>query len=182
MQHPFGSIFNLTVSPARSWVSLGPGWAVLAGVLSTGPSELKFSSLTQLFMLWLLVDPIMGGLWQLSVEQGVWRRMVAATLPPPTRQGFYLPYAQPNSAAGQWVVWVRRYSRWWRENFWPEQGQHLLAFGLGTGLALLISRSLGSTLFWLTMLALALIILAGQSSVDLTAAEGGRLQSIVQLL
>lgn len=182
MRQPFGSIFNLTVSPTRSWLSLGPGWAMLAGALASGAVELKLSSLMQLLTLWLLVDPILGALWELSVQQGLWRRMIAGQLPPPAQQGFYLPYAQPGSAAGRFVVRVRRYSLWWRENFWPKQGQHLLAFGLGAGLALVISLSFNSTLFWLTLLALGLIILAGQTATELTAADGGRLQSMVQLL
>jgi hypothetical protein len=58
----------------------------------------------------------------------------------------------------------------------------LLAFGLGAGLALLIGFSFDSSLFWLTLLALALIILAGLTQTDLSAVEGGRLQSMVQLL
>ncbi|NJN93890.1 MAG: hypothetical protein HC875_07260 [Anaerolineales bacterium] len=66
--------------------------------------------------------------------------------------------------------------------FWPDTGRHLVAFGLVAGLALLISLSFNGTLWWLTLLALGLIILAGQTQPDLAAPEGGRLQSIVQLL
>jgi hypothetical protein len=155
---------------------------MMAGALSTGAAELKLGNLVQLLTLWLLVDPILGTLWELSAQQGLWRRMAPAQLPPPLRQGFYLPYAQPGSMAGRLVVRVRRYSRWWRDQFWPEQGGQLIAFGLGIGLALLISLAFNSTLFWLTLLALGLTILAGPTQSDLTASEGGRLQSVVQLL
>lgn len=182
MQLPFGSTLNLTIAPARSWLSLGPGWALLAGLLAAGTVEVKLTTLVQILLLWLLVDPILGALWDLSVQQGIWRRMLPAQLPAPAQQGFYLPYAQPGSVAGNWVLRVRRYSAWWDRDFWPDTGRHLVAFGLVAGLALLISLSFNVTLWWLTLLALGLIILAGQTQPDLAAPEGGRLQSIVQLL
>jgi hypothetical protein len=182
MQPPFGSGFKLILDPTRSWLSLGPGWAMLAGVLSSGVIPLKLAGLMQLLSLWLLVDPILGALWDLVGVQGLWRNMMPGHLPPPPRHGFYLPYAQPGSIAGRLVVRVRRYGRWWQEHFWPEQGGHFAAVFLGAGLALLLSLAFGSTLFWLTLLALGLIALAGQTQADLAAAEGGRLQSMVQLL
>src|SRR5262245_19968056 len=139
MQQPFGSSFKLTVAPTRSWLNLGPGWAMLAGVLTSGSLELKLTSLVQLLILWLLVDPILGALWDLSVQQGLWRRLMADQLPPPPRQGFYLPYAQPNSAAGRMVLRVRCYVLWWQEHYWPELSSHFIAFGFGAVLALLMS-------------------------------------------
>ncbi|MCL4299242.1 MAG: hypothetical protein KJ077_26140 [Anaerolineae bacterium] len=182
MQPPFGSSFKLILAPARSWLSLGPGWAGLAGVLASGIIPLNLAGLIQLLSLWLLVDPILGALWELVGVQGLWRTMLPGHLPSPPRHGFYLPYAQPGSIAGRLVVGIRRYGRWWQEQFWPEQGSHFAAVVLGAGLALLMSLAFGSTLFWLTLLALGLIVLAGQTQTDLAAAEGGRLQSVVQLL
>jgi len=155
---------------------------MLAGLLSTGAVEIRLATLIQILTLWLLVDPLLGALWELSAQQGIWRRMLPAQLPPPTQQGFYLPYALPGSVAGRWVLRVRRYAAWWRGQFWPDAGQRLVAFGLVAGLALLLSLSFNSTLGWLTLLALGLIILAGQTQPDLAAPDGGRLQSIAQLL
>lgn len=175
-------MLKLSLAPTRSWLSLGPGWAALAGVLSTGLAELSFGTFLQLLGLWLLVDPIWGALWELSVQQNLWRSFVPVQLPPPLARGFYLPYAQPGSPAGRFVLWLRRYRQWWRESFWPEHGEQILTFGLGASLTLFISLFFNLTLFWLTALGLGLILLAGQSSTHLTAAEGGRLQSVVQLL
>jgi hypothetical protein len=182
MRQPFGSSLNLTFLPARAWFSLGPGWAMLAGVLSGHTLEFSFTGVLQLLALWVLVDPLLGSLWELSVEQGVWRALGQAQLPPPLRHGFYLPYAQPNSVAGQGVLWVRRFGRWWRQHYWPERGEQCLTFLWGSALALVISFSLNFTLFQLTLLALGLTLLAGQMPSDLTAADGGRLQSVAQLL
>jgi hypothetical protein len=80
------------------------------------------------------------------------------------------------------VLHVRRYQLWWRETYWPENGNRFTAFWLGTILALCIGLFLTPTIFWLTLLTIALIILAGQISNELTAPYGGRLQSVVQFL
>jgi hypothetical protein len=77
---------------------------------------------------------------------------------------------------------VRRYQLWWRETYWPENGRFVTSFWLGTLLALLISLFLAATMFWLTLLTIALIIVAGQLSRELSSPQGGRLQSVVQLL
>jgi hypothetical protein len=182
MQSPFGSILKLSLAPTRSWLSLGPGWAALAGALSTGSVEPGLTALLQLLGLWLLADLILGTLWELSVQRGLWRSLSQAQLPPPAPQGFYLPYAQPGSLAGRFVLRVRRYGLWWRESFWPERREQILSFGLGVSLALLISLFFDLTFLGLTLLTLGLILLTGQTATDLGTAEGGRLQSVVQLL
>jgi len=161
---------------------LGPGWAALAGALSTGYTEFDLAILLQLVSLWLLVDPILGILWDVSVEQELWRKIAQAQLGSPTASGFSLPYVQPDSAAGRLVLHVRRYQVWWRETYWPENRSRFTTFWLGSILALLIGLFLSPTIFWLTLLAIALIILAGQISSELTAPYDGRLQSMIQFL
>ena len=182
MQLPFGHTFKFTISLSRSWLSVGPGWAALAGVLAGGTGQIGLTELLQLFSLWLLVDPILGTLWELSVQQGLWRKIWEAELPAPTKTGFYLPYTQAGSSGERFIVNLRRYQVWWRAHYWPQNGDGATAFGLGTILALLISFFLNPTIFWLTLMALGLIMLAGLGRADLTTASGGRLQSIVQLL
>lgn len=182
MQRPFGYTLKFSLSLSWPWLRLGPGWAALAGALSSGYAGLNLTALIQLLSLWLLVDPILGTVWELSVQQGLWRRVVKAELPPPPRQGFSLPYAQPGSIAGRAVVLLRRYQAWWRANYRSEFGDRLTTFGLGLALALLIGLLLGPAVFWLTLLAIGLTLLAGSGSPDLAVPTGGRLQSIVQLL
>ncbi len=182
IQPPFGSILHLNLTPARPWLSLGPGWAALAGVLAAGQLDFNLAALLQLVGLWLLVDPLMGMLWELSAPQGLWRSLVPRQWPAPSRRGFFVPYAQPESPAGRLSLGLRRYRRWWDDTFWPERGAQLAAFGLGLALALLLSYHLNPTIFWLTLLALGLILLAGLTPTDLALPEGGRLQAVVQLL
>lgn len=182
MEQPFGHSLKISLTPARPWLRLGPGWAMVAGALSTGQLAFDLSSIIQLVSLWLLVDPLLGMLWDQAVEQGLWRKLATAQLGPASTTGFSLPYVQPDSVAGRWVLLVRRYQVWWRKKYWPENGQTVISFWLGALLALLIARFLSPTLFWLTLLAIALIIVAGQLSRQLSGPQGGRLQSLVQWL
>jgi len=182
LQTPFGHTLNFTLSLSRSRFGLGPGWAVLAGALSTGFSEVTVTALLPLFSLWLLVDPILGTLWELNVQQGLWRQIRYAHLPPPSAAGFSIPYAQPGSMAGRFVLTWRRYRVWWRETNGLDCSTSLAAFGLGIMMAFLIAFFLGSVIFWLTLLAIILILLAGRHRPDLTTAGGGRVQAVGQWL
>jgi hypothetical protein len=180
MSQPFGHSLNLILSPARTWLKLGPGWAMLGGVISSGAFALEGPTLLRLVSLWLLVDPLLGTLWELSGPQGLWRRLPQAQLPPPPRRGFALPYAQPGSTAGNLSLWLRRYRRWWAESYWPEMGSGVVTFGLGLLLAPLLAFSLGWPIFGLTLLSLLLIVLASVDNPDPATPGGGRLQALGQ--
>ncbi|MBN1995788.1 MAG: hypothetical protein JW953_24090 [Anaerolineae bacterium] len=182
MQRPLGHTLYLTLSLAQPWLRLGPGWAALAGALSTGQATFNLSTLLSLLGLWLLVDPILGGLWDLSVQQGLWRRIATAQLEPPPAYGFSLPYTQPGSMAGRLALQLRRYQVWWQKSYWPAYGRKFIAFWLATILALLLGLFLAPAIFWLTLLAVCLTILAGQISTDLTTAQRGCLPALVELL
>jgi hypothetical protein len=182
VQRSFGHSLRLSLSPAHSWFSLGPGWAALAGAVSTGSVELDWAGLLKLAGLWLLADPLLGALWELAAPLGLWRNAGGVYLPPAPARGFYLPYTQPGSAAGRLLKRWRSYRLWWAGHYWPENGDKLVAYGVAFALALLIALSLNAALFWLTLLAIALALLAGQSAPRLASPEGGRLQSVVQWL
>jgi hypothetical protein len=186
MHRPFNHALKLNLSLSRHWLTLGPGWAALAGALATGPGDFTLAWVWQWLGLWLLVDPILGMLWDL---QGVWGQVPPpAQLPPPTARGFFLPYAQPGTPAGRLVVLGRRYQVWWQESYWPQFGGQLLSFGLGALLALAVAVALNPLLFWLTLLAMGMIILTGLKPLpltltpypDLAAPDGGRVQAVVQ--
>lgn len=182
MQQSIGHTIKFTLRPARRWLSLGPGWAAVAGALSAGWPEAELVTLLKVAALWLLVDPILGTLWDLAVQQGLWRRVVQAQLPPPPARGFYLPYARPGSVGGQFVLLARRYRVWWAESFGPNFGGKVTTFGVGLFLALLIGLALKPAIFWLVALAVGLIFWAGLTPPELSATGGGRLASVVQFL
>lgn len=182
MQQPFGHTLTFTLSRSGAWLSLGPGWAAIAGALSTGYADFNLMLLLRLVSLWLLVDPVLGTLWELSARQKLWHKVRQAQLPPAPAEGFYLPYAQPGTLAGRLVLQGRRYQLWWREIYWPQFGEQVVAFGLGLILALIIAVFLGPAIFGLVVLALGLIILTGQNPPGLKVAAGRRWQSAAQFL
>jgi hypothetical protein len=167
---------------SRPWLSLGPGWAALAGLLSTGQAGLNGSTVLRVVGLWLLVDPLLGTLWTLSVEQGLWRHVAQAQLPPPPRTGLILPYAQPGSLAEQMILLARRYRLWWLEQYRPEFGAQITTFGVALLLACLLGLALKPALVGLVLVAVILIVIAGLTASDLATAGGGRLQSLIQFL
>lgn len=182
MQQPFGHTLEFRLLRAPAWFSLGPGWAALAGILSAGYPAFTLASVLQFISLWLLVDPILGTLWELSVRQKLWRRAARPRLPPPPSWGFFLPYAQPGSPGGYFVLFIRRYRLWWRDHYWPASGSQVVTFVTAVVLTLVIGAALHSTIFWLTVLTISLTLLAEFNTPELPASSGGRLQAIVQLL
>lgn len=97
---------SIQLTPRRNWTALGPGWAVLASFLVAGALRfepdfwvLNAPQMVKLLLLWLLADPVLGTIWQMTVERGfwykfqqTWRSFRAGKLP-------LLPYTQPRTAA-----------------------------------------------------------------------------------
>jgi|GEM_PF-2471414 len=182
MRRSLGHTLKFSLSLSGSWLSLGPGWAVIAGALSVGAVELTLDGILRLIILWLLVDPILGTLWDLAVSQGIWRQVIQAQLPLAPARGFNLPYAQPESVGGQFVLLFRRYRLWWVDSYWPTFGNNITTFAVGLVLALVIGLVLNPAIFWLVVLVVSLTLLVGLKPADLSLMGGGRLQSIVQFL
>ena len=181
MQKPFGYALNISLSWNRPWLSLGPGWAALAGAVVAGFPDLNAGTFSSLLLLWLLADPLLGTVWDLFVNQGLWREVIQAQLPPPPSRGFLVPYAQPESIAGRMVVRIRRYKQWLHEDSKGVRAQ-LTTILLATTLALLAGLYLHRAIFWLVFLAIGLTWIAALSPYNLAAPGGGRLQSVVQFL
>ncbi len=98
---------TLKLIPCKNCFVPGPGWAALGGFLASG--VLRFEAnflalnahwLLKFGLLWLLVDPVLGTLWQLVVEQGVWRNLTRLPVTPSTVKPA-LPYTAADSAAYQ---------------------------------------------------------------------------------
>lgn len=162
-------------------MSPGPGWAALAGAVAAGFPGLNAGTFASLLLLWLLADPLLGTVWDLSVNKGLWRKVIQAKLPPPPTRGFVIPYAQPQSVAGRMAVRIRQYQQWLHEADVGIRTQLTTVF-LAAPLALLAGLYLQRAIFWLVFLAIGLTWIAGFSPYNLAAAGGGRLQSVVQFL
>ena len=121
---------------------LGPGWAVLAGALASGGFRFEAEVLFKVGLLWLLADPILGTVWHLLTDCGLWRQLTQ-TRPPeakPLRPLF--PYVAKDSAGYRLLVFTA----------------HLRALENGQGYTLLIAL----------FLAVLLTIILGQPVVLFT--------------
>jgi len=167
MQQFLGHTLKFNLSLSGSWISLGPGWAAIVGALSVGIADINLDTILRLITLWILVDPILGTLWELSVTQGVWRQVTHAQLPSSPARGFNLPYAQPGSVAGQFVLLIRRYRLWWVDRYWPTFANNITTFAVGLVLALVIGLVLSPIIFWLVVLAAGGIIALVRPGPDL---------------
>ncbi len=97
---------TLKLIPRKNWFVPGPGWAALGGFLASG--ILRFEAdffalnapwLLKFGLLWLLVDPVLGTLWRLVVEQGVWRNLIHPLVANTLTVKPALPYTATDSAA-----------------------------------------------------------------------------------
>ena len=129
--------------PRRTWLALGPGWAVLAATLATRKLQfqpdfwlLNSTLLINLAILWFLVDPVLGTIWQLLVEQDIWHLLNTHPYPLQTKQKPLLPYLTKNAMAYRFIT---IFNSLWSQN--NSLGQTLLlhlliAFGLATVLGI----------------------------------------------
>lgn len=162
MEQPFGHTFKLHLFRQRPWLTLGPGWAALAGALAGGGFALDPAHLLPLVLLWLLADPVLGALWELAAQPGAWRETRQSPLPAGTPVSVNLvPYAAPGS-------WGYRLARWWgrlraREGLRLDQagGQISVALIGGTVLALFLGLLLRPIFLPLILLSFGLALLAG---------------------
>ncbi|HEY84837.1 MAG TPA: hypothetical protein G4N96_06975 [Chloroflexi bacterium] len=97
---------TLKLIPCKNCFAPGPGWAALGGFLASG--ILRFEAdfftlnapwLLKFGLLWLLVDPVLGTLWHLVVEQGVWRNLTRLPAAQTWAVKPLLPYAAKGSVA-----------------------------------------------------------------------------------
>ena len=133
---------------AQFWLNRFPlrptaGWAILAALLSAGflqrPAPVEWSMLV---LLWLLADPLWGGIWRLAGGR-------TEILPLRERDldtGVWLPYFEQGSPAAMLLGSDR-------------QGVLHLLFRVGfptVALALVIALVLGPTAVWMTLALLAI--------------------------
>ncbi|MEM7344581.1 MAG: hypothetical protein AAF485_10085 [Chloroflexota bacterium] len=184
MERPFGHTVTLQFSLAQSWLRLGPVWAVIAGALATGSLGWRVEDIVRLVTVWILVDPLLGTIWSLWVDQQSDEASTAPLQPAPSQQGFMLPYTQPGSRAERFVLGVRSYQDEWQSGYWPVSRERWVTLGVPIFLALLIAFFLHPIIFWLTLLGIGCIFISGISSVSTNALSVHKawLQATVQFL
>ncbi|MFQ5612831.1 MAG: hypothetical protein ACE5H9_11925 [Anaerolineae bacterium] len=169
MQQPFGHLIKLHLHLQRRWLSFGPGWTMLAGALASGALAFDSNRTLQLVLLWLLVDPVLGTVWELAVQSGIWRESLRAPLPEGTRVSLHLvPYATPGSWGYRLARWWGVLRAWWRMAPGAAHGQSATAFAGSAILALFLGLFLKPILIPLILLSVVLALLTGREDLSTT--------------
>lgn len=163
MHQPVGRILQLRLYPIRPLWSLGAGWAAVCGGLAVAGLSLSPESWLRLLLAWLLVDPLLGMVWDVGVgntlsptRRGVWRQLLCPSLPAEAGPVRLLPYTQRNSPSHRLAGYLARRRHWWRVTFWPQAGHEFSTLVAALGVALLVGAVLSRNVLALVMLSVAL--------------------------
>lgn len=135
----------------------------MAGALAAGGIAFTPEVLLKLLAVWLLADPVLGVMWGLGVDGGLWRRLANPQLPGAVSPLPLLPYTQPGSPGRRLADHLGRVRLWWQNTFWPQAGQEFASLVAALGLALLLGLILGREALALASLSFVLSWIAGLS-------------------
>jgi hypothetical protein len=154
-EHPaLGRRITLELRPAAPVTWLGPAFATFCGGIASGAFTLSGESLLRLVIAIILTDPILGA-WRAAWVNTDWRAPLSVWKPTPTRSWMLLPYARLDSPAARLSQWISSRTKFWNSALWPQVGQALSALVVSGLIALTVALVLGTTTFFITMLALA---------------------------
>lgn len=139
---------------ARSFLELGPGWAVLCGALASRGLVLGLEAVLPFALSILLADVFLGGIWSQS--------MTLASTPPhdqrivPRAPRVSLPFTLPGSPGHRTLLWVQRNWGHWRAL--PSSVREAwIGWGLAVVFALALALTLGPSPTLIALSALSLL-------------------------
>ena len=148
-----------------TWV--GPAWATVCGVVSSGGFGWRGEDWLLLALLVLLVDGGWGTLW-VALGATDWakplRRWRNWRFGGPVTP---LPYTLPGTPGDRASRWLGQFRAWWRDVLWPACGPAISAIAVALPVTALLGAFLGIDLVLLSLLALVVMQLG-------LAWEGGR--------
>ena len=163
MHQPVGRLAQLRLYPIRPLWTLGPGWAAIGGVLSSGRLAFSPETFLKLLLVWLLTELALGTVWDLGVGEspwqranGIWKQLLDPRLPEVAPPLPLLPYTQPHSPGRRLADRLGRWCLWWRTRFWPESGREFATLVVALGMALLLGITLGRGVLGWALLVVAL--------------------------
>ena len=161
---------SLRLIPNRAWLSLGPGWAALAGVLASGAFQFEADFILKAGLLWLLADPLLGTVWYLLADWGLWQRLTQTQPDETTPLRVLLPYTLKHSPGYSWsIFWT---------NLSALQSGEGFTFVITLLLALILGGLLGGPVAVYAVISICLAFIAGKHD-----GPGSRLlQSMATLL
>nr|HID15090.1 hypothetical protein [Anaerolineae bacterium] len=149
---------------------LGPAWASLCGVVTSGGFGWRGEDLLRLILLILLVDGGWGTLWA-ALGGTDWatplRRWRNWHFGEPTAAP---PYTLPGSPGDRACRWLGQLRAWWRDILWPACGPALSAIVVALPVTAVLGALLGTELLLLSAAAFAVMQLGlawdgGQGSI-----------------
>jgi hypothetical protein len=150
-----GRRIALELRPARPVTWIGPAWATVCGALAAGPVTISGETFLRVVIAVILTDPILGALRTAWVNTD-WLAPLQAWRATPARSWMLLPYARLDSPAARLSQWISSRAKFWRSALWPKVGQSISAIIVAGLIALTVALALGTTTFFITMLALVL--------------------------
>jgi hypothetical protein len=143
----------------------------LCGAIASGRLALRFEHLLLSLLLIFFADAVLGTFWELTVGVDWLEPLRQPSRPPPEGQGrpsaprrsvcLLLPYTLRGSPGYRLAGRLGSLYSWWREDFWPVLGSAWLTWLSTLGLGLLLAAWLGGHFLALTLLGLALTLVAG---------------------
>lgn len=126
--------------------------------MASGEIDLSGQALLTLLLLFFLVDPLWGSLWDHIVEVD-WQ--VPSTLSSlfPSDELRPPPYTAPHSPGGRFFCWLNKALAWWRGAFWPQLDSELSGLAIVLSLTAVLAVILGLRVVILTSTSLSLVAL-----------------------
>jgi hypothetical protein len=137
-----GQFVRLDAVLQTSRLGLGPGWAVVCGVMASGRFTWSGRGLLLAGLAIFLADGVWATLWAAIVETN-WAAMAARwhASPPPLRQS-RLPYVQSGAPGDRAARWLAHLASWWQADLQPLAGStvssSLIGLALGSGLSVIL--------------------------------------------
>ena len=156
--HPAsGGLIKLQAHLANSTTWLGPTWAIVCGIIASGPIDWQSKNWLRIGLLILLVDGGWGTLWAAlgntdwAASLSQWRTWEFG------EKTLSLPYTLPDTPSDRVLRWLGLFRAWWRHLFWLDCGAALSAIVIAAPVTALLATVLGPQFLLLSLGALAVM-------------------------
>ncbi len=157
MDRPATHSVQLWLRPWRPIWYVGAGWAAVGGGVASGVLSLPLDRALTLGLAWILVDPLLGTVWDLGASPGgIWRQLHRVVPAGRVSPVVVLPYTHPNSVAWRLGERIGHLGAGWRELFRSHMGQAFVALMGALVAALALGAALGLTVLTLVVLSVLL--------------------------
>lgn len=168
MSRAVGRVVEIRIRPVWPPFRLGPGWALISGLLGAGAlaTDAPAVLIARALLAWLLVEVIMGFVWDAWIRGSALRKRTGAHAvnvdpaaapvgPPP----YSLPYSLPGSPWRVSAAWAARKIARWKQDVGEGRRADLSGVFLASLAGIAVSLALGgrvAVLFGLFLAAMAL--------------------------